>query len=157
MIPQTYPLYVLASRPDAFTRARAGDWGLVIGWEPDASLSPGWGDPEWDPVVLHRDGADGSYRGPRRWPRAELRYFDQPPGSEHQGTDEPEARDASWLRGCDIAAFTVAEAAEVLRLDQRTVRRACAEGQMVSVRVGRRVLIPRASLLALLEKQGQTS
>jgi len=34
--------------------------------------------------------------------------------------------------------------------DERTIRRACAAGQIPSVRVGKRLLIPRVPFLALL-------
>lgn len=52
--------------------------------------------------------------------------------------------------------LTVAQVARLLtdmdgdQLDERTVRRACEDGQLPCVRVGRRLLIPRLPLLALL-------
>lgn len=48
------------------------------------------------------------------------------------------------------AAFTVTEAASLLDVDVRTVSRACDDGQLPSLRIGRRLLIPRLPLLALL-------
>lgn len=46
-------------------------------------------------------------------------------------------------------AITKAEAAHALDVDVRTVSRAIADGSIPSVRVGRRVLIPRLPFLAL--------
>ena len=54
------------------------------------------------------------------------------------------------LRACTRAALTVTEVAEVFGLDPRTVRRACEDGQLPALYVGRRVLIPRDRLLSLL-------
>lgn len=54
------------------------------------------------------------------------------------------------LRACARAALTVTEVAEVFGLDPRTVRRACEDGQLPALYVGRRVLIPRDRLLSLL-------
>ncbi|TFV49528.1 helix-turn-helix domain-containing protein [Blastococcus sp. TF02A-35] len=50
----------------------------------------------------------------------------------------------------EAAALTVAQVAQILEVDVRTVSRACDEGQIPSLRVGRRLLIPRLPLLALL-------
>jgi excisionase family DNA binding protein len=44
---------------------------------------------------------------------------------------------------------TVAAVAGVLDVDERTVRRACEDGQIPSIRVGRRLLIPRDKFVAL--------
>ena len=48
------------------------------------------------------------------------------------------------------AVLTVAEVAEVLRLNKMTVYRAVRDGTIPSVRVGDRFLIPRARLDAML-------
>lgn len=48
------------------------------------------------------------------------------------------------------AALTVTDTAALLDVDVRTVSRACDEGQLPSLRLGRRLLIPRLPLLALL-------
>jgi excisionase family DNA binding protein len=48
------------------------------------------------------------------------------------------------------ATLTVTEVAALLGLDARTVSRACQDGQLPSLRVGRRLLVPRLPLLALL-------
>lgn len=48
------------------------------------------------------------------------------------------------------AAFSVSETAQLLDVDRRTVSRAIEDGDIPSVRLGRRVLIPRLPLLALL-------
>ena len=42
------------------------------------------------------------------------------------------------------------EVAALLGLDQRTVRRACEDGQLPALYAGRRILIPRERLLPLL-------
>jgi hypothetical protein len=60
------------------------------------------------------------------------------------------------LRSSKAAVLTVVQTADVLadltgkRPDERTVRRACEEGQIQCVRLGRRILIPRLPLLELL-------
>jgi excisionase family DNA binding protein len=47
--------------------------------------------------------------------------------------------------------FSLGEAADALRVSRPTVRAAIARGEPPAVRLGRRVLIPRAALLRLLE------
>jgi excisionase family DNA binding protein len=59
-------------------------------------------------------------------------------------------RDLGWLQTSTAATVTVAAVAEVLEVDERTVTRAIQDQQLPSVRVGRRVLIPRIPLLAML-------
>jgi excisionase family DNA binding protein len=59
-------------------------------------------------------------------------------------------RDLHWLQTTTAATITRADAAELLGVDQRTVTRAIIDGQLPSLRVGRRVLIPRVPLLARL-------
>lgn len=61
------------------------------------------------------------------------------------------ARDLEWLRSSTAATVTRADVAAVLDVDERTVTRAVDAGQIPCLRVGRRVLIPRLPLLALLE------
>ena len=48
------------------------------------------------------------------------------------------------------AVVTVAQAASVFGVDVRTVTRAIENGELPVVRLGRRVLIPRLPLLAIL-------
>ena len=60
-------------------------------------------------------------------------------------------RDLDWLRASTSATVTRADVAELLDVDERTVTRAVEAGQLPSLRIGRRVLIPRVPLLALLE------
>ena len=48
------------------------------------------------------------------------------------------------------AVLTVTEVAALLECDERTVRRACEDGQLPAIYVGRRILIVRERLLALL-------
>ena len=48
-------------------------------------------------------------------------------------------------------AFTVAEAAEYLRVSPWLVREACRRGQIRSVRLGARIIIPAAALAAFLD------
>lgn len=55
------------------------------------------------------------------------------------------------IKASDLAVLTIAETAAVMRLDERTVRRGCVEGQIPSVHVGRRVLVLREPLVRLLE------
>jgi excisionase family DNA binding protein len=54
------------------------------------------------------------------------------------------------LVASDRAAWTVTDVAKLLDLDERTVRRAAADGQLPCIHVGRRLLIPRLPLIALL-------
>jgi excisionase family DNA binding protein len=54
------------------------------------------------------------------------------------------------LRRSPRAALTVTEVAALLEVDERTVRRACEDGQLPALHVGRRILIPRERLLPLL-------
>jgi excisionase family DNA binding protein len=49
------------------------------------------------------------------------------------------------------AVLTLRETAELLGVDVRTVSRACSDGQLPCVQVGRRRLIPRDRLFGLLE------
>ncbi|MEU4208217.1 helix-turn-helix domain-containing protein [Rothia terrae] len=48
------------------------------------------------------------------------------------------------------ATVTAVDAAELLGVDRRTVSRGIADGTIPSIRVGRRVLIPRVRLLHML-------
>lgn len=54
------------------------------------------------------------------------------------------------LRASRRATLTITDVAGLLEVDERTVRRACEEGQLPCIRVGRRLLIPREPLLSLL-------
>jgi excisionase family DNA binding protein len=54
-------------------------------------------------------------------------------------------------RSSTLAALTVAEAAHLMRVDPRTLRAAAKAGDIPSVKVGSRVLIPREKFLALVE------
>ncbi len=53
------------------------------------------------------------------------------------------------------AAFTITDVASLLDVDTRTVSRAVEDGQLPALRIGRRILIPRLPLLALLGADGQ--
>lgn len=50
----------------------------------------------------------------------------------------------------DRAVITVTETARLLELDERTVHRGIADGDIPAVKVGRRVLVPVRRLLPLL-------
>jgi excisionase family DNA binding protein len=54
------------------------------------------------------------------------------------------------LHTTTAAALTVTQVAGLLDLDERTVRRACEDGQLPCLKVGRRLLIPTEPLRALL-------
>lgn len=60
-------------------------------------------------------------------------------------------------RASTRAALSIAEVARVLGVDPRTVSAATASGELPSVRLGRRVLIPREPLIALLDRQAVAS
>lgn len=63
----------------------------------------------------------------------------------------------STLRESSRAVITVAEAAKLLEVDERTVRRACGDGQIPSLRVGVRLLIPREKFLDLFATTSEAS
>ena len=54
------------------------------------------------------------------------------------------------LKASRSAVVTVAQAASVFGVDVRTVSRAIENGELPALRLGRRVLIPRLPLLAVL-------
>jgi len=56
------------------------------------------------------------------------------------------------IRASTATILTITDVAALLDVDERTVRRACEDGQLPSVRVGRRILIPREQLLAVLDR-----
>jgi excisionase family DNA binding protein len=56
--------------------------------------------------------------------------------------------DLEDLRASRSAVVTIAQAADVLGIDARTVSRAIHNGELPALRLGRRVLIPRLALLA---------
>jgi excisionase family DNA binding protein len=58
--------------------------------------------------------------------------------------------DLEDLRDSRSAVVTVAQAASVFGVDVRTVSRAIESGELPALRLGRRILIPRLPLLALL-------
>ena len=58
--------------------------------------------------------------------------------------------DLEELRISRAAVVTVAQAADVLGIDVRTVSRAIENGELPALRLGRRVLVPRLPLLAAL-------
>lgn len=61
-----------------------------------------------------------------------------------------EAPNAEGLRTTQRAALSVAEAAEYLGVNRRTLTRSLDEGEIPSIRVGRRRLIPTEGLRRLL-------
>ncbi|SFK74799.1 helix-turn-helix domain-containing protein [Geodermatophilus ruber] len=54
------------------------------------------------------------------------------------------------LRTSRSAVVTVAQTASIFGVDVRTVTRAIGNGELPAVRLGRRVLLPRLPLLAVL-------
>jgi len=60
-------------------------------------------------------------------------------------------------RMSEAAALTRAEAAEILQVDPRTVGRAIEAGEIPSIRLGRRVLVPRERFIALLDGGAERS
>jgi len=60
-------------------------------------------------------------------------------------------------RKSEAAALTRAEAAEILQVDPRTVGRAIEAGEIPSIRLGRRVLVPRERFIALLDGGAERS
>jgi excisionase family DNA binding protein len=64
--------------------------------------------------------------------------------------DEVTDVDLDELRASRSAVITIADAAAVLGIDARTVSRAVQKGELPSLRVGHRLLIPHLPLLACL-------
>jgi excisionase family DNA binding protein len=60
------------------------------------------------------------------------------------------ARTLGWLQESELTVFTRQQVADALGVDPRTVTRAIEDGSLPSLRLGRRVLIPRLPLLAKL-------
>lgn len=54
------------------------------------------------------------------------------------------------MRASKALAFSVQEVAAATGVDRRVVAKACDNGQLPSLRIGRRLLIPRLPFLALL-------
>lgn len=58
--------------------------------------------------------------------------------------------DLDWLRNATEAALSRRQTAALLQVDERTVTRGIENGEIPSLRIGRRVLVPRLPLLRLL-------
>lgn len=58
--------------------------------------------------------------------------------------------DLESLRSSKKAACTLTEVAELFDCDPRTISKGIAEGNIPSIKMGRRILVPREMLLALL-------
>ncbi len=54
------------------------------------------------------------------------------------------------IRSSNKACLTMAEVARLLEVDVRTVSRGCADGQLPAISVGRRTLVVRERLVAML-------
>lgn len=57
----------------------------------------------------------------------------------------------SYLRDCSALTITRKDAAEALGVDPRTVTAGIGNGTIPAIKLGRRVLIPRAKFLAMFE------
>jgi excisionase family DNA binding protein len=55
-----------------------------------------------------------------------------------------------WVKKSNAAALTRQQVAELFDCDARTISRGIEDGSIPSIKLGRRVLIPREQLLALL-------
>ncbi len=65
-------------------------------------------------------------------------------------TEESPSITLQWLKNSTAAALTRAQVAKLFEIDVRTVTRGIAEGTIPSIKIGRRVMIPREPLLVLL-------
>jgi excisionase family DNA binding protein len=54
------------------------------------------------------------------------------------------------MTGCERLTYSVGEAAKVLGLSRNSVYQACLKGEMPCLKIGKRILIPRARLDRLL-------
>lgn len=61
------------------------------------------------------------------------------------------ARNLREVRQSTRATLSVSEVADVLNVDPRTVSSAIAAGELPSVKLGRRLLIPREPFLSILD------
>lgn len=59
------------------------------------------------------------------------------------------------IRRDDSAIVSIKTAAAVLKLDPRTVSKGIADGTIPSIRIGKRVLIPRERFLALFGSEDE--
>jgi excisionase family DNA binding protein len=67
---------------------------------------------------------------------------------------ERDSKDTIFLRFDDLPdVLTAVEAAGVLRLGRNTIYECLRAGTIPSVKVGRRLLIPKAALIKLLEEE----
>ena len=55
----------------------------------------------------------------------------------------------------DSVAFTVDEAAKILRISRNSAYQAVKEGQIPSIRIGKRIVIPRQAFNRMLEEASQ--
>lgn len=65
-------------------------------------------------------------------------------------TEEPPTITLQWLKESTAATLTRTQVAKLFEIDVRTVTRGVAEGAIPSIKIGRRVMIPRELLLAML-------
>ena len=72
-------------------------------------------------------------------------------------TSEAPAESLAAVRQSSRATLTIAEVARILNVDPRTVSGAAHSGELPSVKLGRRVLIPREPLIAMLDRQAGNS
>lgn len=79
----------------------------------------------------------------RRWQHEVMTEGDAEPRTDR-------VHDMPSLRSSARATLTISEVAELLEVDVRTVSRAARDGQIPAITVGRRILIPREPLLAML-------
>lgn len=54
----------------------------------------------------------------------------------------------------DRLAYSIADTADKLSLSERSIHRLIANGSLISIKAGRRRLIPRESIMQLLTGQG---
>jgi len=76
---------------------------------------------------------------------------------EHRPQEGDEA--SSTVRGPDVcvtsrSVLTVEEAAQLMRISRGSAYEAARCGQLPTIRIGRRLLVPRAALERLLEQAG---
>ncbi len=94
-----------------------------------------------DPYPHHRPHAHDDRRRDRAW---------RPAPAAPRTRPEPEYQDPAGLLGDKRLALTVAEAGALLGISRALAYELVARGELPSLRLGRRLVVPKRALLELL-------
>ena len=91
----------------------------------------------------------------RQVPQATIRHIGSSPTPEHTSSpsirDDPQQSAEETPISSDRLVFTVTEAAYLINVSRAFAYELVARGELPSIRLGRRILIPRAGLQKLLD------